>query len=157
MQYAICLDATGVGLHLGTYVASLCHACSVLSLHPAFCGSNYLLLFVDFLWSGILVFLFSFGAWWDIRKIQKTARLMQRENAYVNQNQLTANAKKKDPLNKSKRRILNIAIQTSACLLLNIVRLAIFELNNLIPKNMIRCDPFSVVYVGCHNHHSCGS
>ncbi len=157
MQYAICLDATGVDWHLGTYVASLCHACSVLSLHPAFCGSNYIILFVDFLWSGILVFLFSFGAWWKIRKIQKTARSTQRENAYVDRNQLTANAKKKDPLNKFKRRVLNIAIQTSACLLLNMVRLAIFELNSLIPKNMIRYYSFSVVDVGCHNRHSCGS
>jgi hypothetical protein len=101
-------------------------------------------LFVDFLWSGILVFLFSFGAWWKIRKIQKTARLTQRENVYVDQNQLTAHGKKKDPLNTFKRRVLNIAIQTSACLLLNMVRLAIFEPNSLIAK-MIRCDPFFVV------------
>jgi hypothetical protein len=84
--------------------------------------SNYRLLFLDFLWSGILVFVFSFGAWWEIRSIQKAARATQRRNAHADQNQLTANAKKKDPLNKFKRRVLNIAIQTSACLLLNMVR-----------------------------------
>jgi ABC-type transporter lipoprotein component MlaA len=69
-----------------------------------------------------LVFVFSFGAWWEIRSIQKAARATQRGNAHADQNQLTANAKKKDPLNKFKRRVLNIAIQTSACLLLNMVR-----------------------------------
>ena len=84
--------------------------------------SNYRLLFLDFLWSGILVFVFSFGAWWEIRSIQKAARAAQRGNAHTDQNQLAANAKKKDPLNKFKRRVLNIAIQTSACLLLNMVR-----------------------------------
>jgi hypothetical protein len=109
----------------------LCHACSALSLHPAFCESNYLL-FLDFLWSGILVFVFSFGAWWEIRSIQKAARSVQRRNAHDDESQLrsavrtdhirTVNAKKKDSLNKFKRRVLNIAIQTSACLLLNMVR-----------------------------------
>jgi ABC-type transporter lipoprotein component MlaA len=69
-----------------------------------------------------LVFAFSFGAWWEIRSIQKVARATQTGNAHADQNQLTANAKKKDPLNKFKRRVLNIAIQTSACLLLNMVR-----------------------------------
>jgi hypothetical protein len=75
--------------------------------------------FLDFLWSGILVFVFSFGAWWEIRAIQKTARSVQ---IHDDQNQMTASAKKKDPLNKFKRRVLNVAIQTSACLLLNMVR-----------------------------------
>jgi hypothetical protein len=83
---------------------------------------NYPLLFLDFLWSGILIFVFSFGAWWEIRSIQKAARAAQRGNAHTDQNQLAANAKKKDPLNKFKRRLLNIAIQTSVSLLLNMVR-----------------------------------
>jgi hypothetical protein len=69
-----------------------------------------------------LVFVFSFGAWWEIRSIQKTVRSTQKRNAYADQNQMTANAKKKDPLNKFKRRVLGIAVQTSACLLLNMVR-----------------------------------
>jgi hypothetical protein len=102
-----------------------------LPLHPAFRGSNYLL-FLDFLWSGILVFVFSFGAWWEIHSIQKAARSAQRRIPHDDQSQLrsavrtdpvrTVNAKKKDPLNKFKMRVLNIAMQTSACLLLSMVR-----------------------------------
>ncbi len=107
--------------HVRKCNVSLCHACTAFSLHPAFCGSNYLL-FLDFLWSGILVFVFSFGAWWEIHSIQKTARSAQRRNVENDQNQMTANAKKRDPLNKFKRRVLNVAIQTSICLLLNMVR-----------------------------------
>jgi hypothetical protein len=98
------------------------HVALSLSLHPAFCGSNYCLLFLDFLWSGILVFVFSFGAWWEIHSVQKTARSAQRRNTYDDQNQMTANDKKKDPFNKFKKRVMNLAIQTSASLLLNMVR-----------------------------------
>jgi hypothetical protein len=63
--------------------------------------------FLDFLWSGILIFVFSFGAWWEIRSVLKISTLGSKGNISLNQ---------------SKRRLLNLAMQTSFCLLLNMVR-----------------------------------
>ena len=65
------------------------------------------LFFLDFLWSGILIFVFSFGAWWEIRSVLKIS---------------TKGSKGNISLNQSKRRLLSLAVQTSACLLLNMVR-----------------------------------
>ncbi len=65
---------------------------------------------LDFLWSGALIFVFSFGSWWNIRSMQK-----------LTTSNTGSNTKTTDPLERSKRRLMGIAMQTSACLLLNMV------------------------------------
>jgi hypothetical protein len=65
---------------------------------------------LDFLWSGTLIFAFSFGSWWRIRSVQKKTATTT-----------GSNTKMTDPLQRSKRRLMGIAMQTSCCLLLNMV------------------------------------
>ena len=65
-------------------------------------------LWIHFLWSGSLVFIFSMGTYREIHKMQKNVKT-------------TAGQKKDTTLDDSKRRLLNIALFTSFCLLLNIV------------------------------------
>ena len=87
------------------------------SLH-CICVIFACLFFLDFLWSGILIFVFSFGAWWKIRSVLKISRTGSKGNI---------------SLNRSKRRLLNLAVQTSACLLLNMVRQSLVKPNDIIP------------------------
>ncbi len=82
------------------------YLCRSLSLH-CHCLTLACLFFLDFLWSGILIFVFSFGAWREIRSVLKIS---------------TPGSKSNISLTKSKRRLLSLAVQTSACLLLNMVR-----------------------------------
>ena len=141
MQYEIRLHATWVGWHLGTYVTSLrpyiCFALYLsricLIVAPSFC--------LDFLWSGILIFVFSFGSWLKICSTQKNAASSGPRS-----------------LQQSKQRLLNIAMEISACLLLNMVRYTMlwssFKPDSMIQK-LIHDLPM-IDFVGCYHHHTYG-
>ncbi len=99
-----------------------------------------LLFFLDFLWSGVLTFAFSFGSWWKIRGIQKKTK---------------ETAGSGSALEQSKRRLLNIAVQISFCLLLNMVRWTSFKPDSMIRTMITSCPVFN--FVGCYHHHACSS
>jgi hypothetical protein len=70
---------------------------------------------------------FSFGAWWEIRSVLKIS---------------TKGSKGNISLNQSRRRLLSLAVQTSACLLVNTVRQALVKPNDIIPMMMIQSYTF---------------
>ncbi len=95
--------------------------CIFCSLH-CICLILACLFFLDFLWSGILIFVYSFGAWLEIRSVLKLSTTGSKGNIFLIQ---------------SKRRLLSLVVQTSACLLLNMVRYARVKPNDTIPTRIL--------------------